>query len=69
MQKLNSIDWVAVILVIIGGINWGLVGLFNLNLVDKIFGSVGWLASLIYILVGIAAVYLAVIANKLQKAQ
>lgn len=69
MQKLNTIDWIAVVLVIIGGLNWGLIGLFNLNLVDKIFGSIGWLASLIYILVGIAAIYLAVYANKLQKAQ
>lgn len=69
MQKLNTIDWIAVVLVIIGGLNWGLIGLFDLNLVDKIFGSIGWLASLIYILVGIAAIYLAVYANKLQKAQ
>lgn len=69
MQKLNTLDWVAMVLVIIGGLNWGLVGLLNLNLVDKILGLVPWLVSIVYILVGLAAVYVAVIINKLQKQQ
>lgn len=43
-------------LVIIGALNWGLVGLFGLNLVSMIFGSMG-LENIIYILVGAAAVY------------
>jgi len=40
----------------VGGINWGLVGLFNFNLVDTIFGGFG-LTNIVYILVGLAAVY------------
>ncbi|MBU0646409.1 DUF378 domain-containing protein [Patescibacteria group bacterium] len=43
-------------LLIVGGLNWGLIGLFHFNLVAKIFGSVSWIEDLIYILVGVAAV-------------
>lgn len=43
-------------LVIIGGLNWGLVGLFNYNLVDSLFGSATWLSRIIYTIVGIAAI-------------
>lgn len=44
------------VLVIIGGLNWGLIGLFDWNLVNAIFGGVAWLEKLIYIVVGIAAI-------------
>ena len=44
-------------LVIIGGLNWGLVGLFNYNLVDAIFGTANWFTRLIYILVGVSAIF------------
>lgn len=52
------IDSIALILVIIGAINWGLIGFFNWNLVDAIFGSMVWLCRIIYALVGIAGLYL-----------
>jgi hypothetical protein len=53
----------AFVLVIIGGLNWGLVGLGmwfggNWNVVNLIFGSIGWLEALIYVLVGLSALYL-----------
>ena len=54
MKVLNVI---AIILLLIGGLNWGLVGLFNFNLVDTIFGGGSLLARLIYILVGLSAIY------------
>ncbi|OGT43242.1 MAG: hypothetical protein A3F42_07780 [Gammaproteobacteria bacterium RIFCSPHIGHO2_12_FULL_37_34] len=57
MKELNLYSWTALILVLIGGINWGLVGLFNFNFVSMLFGM-GWLGRLIYILVGIAAGYI-----------
>jgi len=47
-------------LVIVGALNWGLVGVFNYNLVSMIFGSWPMLEKLIYILVGLSAVYEAV---------
>lgn len=47
----------ALILVIIGGINWGLVGFFDYNLVDGIFGAGSVLARIIYAVVGLAALW------------
>lgn len=47
----------ALALVIIGAINWGLIGLFGFNLVDAIFGEMSWLSRIIYALVGLAGVY------------
>ena len=57
MEK-SALDWVAGILVIIGGLNWGLVGLFDFNLVSSIFGSGSVLGRIIYILVGFSALYM-----------
>ncbi|MDK2826658.1 MAG: uncharacterized protein PWQ63_618 [Methanolobus sp.] len=55
---MNSIDWIAMVLVIIGGLNWGLFGISaNLNLVDMIFGY-SIIARIVYILVGLSALYM-----------
>lgn len=51
------IDAIVLTISIIGAINWGLIGLFNFNLVAFIFGS-GWLARIIYTLVGLCGLYL-----------
>lgn len=67
MAKLNVLDWIALILVIIGGLNWGLVGLFNFDLVAAIFGDMSVLSRIIYVLVCLSAIYLAVILPKLGK--
>ena len=67
MQKLNIVDMISMILVIIGGLNWGLVGLSNFNLVDTIFGSMSMLSRLVYILVGLAAIYLAINVTKFER--
>lgn len=57
-MRWNRVDWIAFILVIIGGINWGLVGAFNFDLVGAIFGDLSFLTRLIFILVGLSAIYL-----------
>jgi len=55
---MHVINIVTLILVIIGGINWGLIGLFEFNLVGAIFGGAGsGLSRLIYILVGLSALW------------
>ncbi|EHI98260.1 MULTISPECIES: DUF378 domain-containing protein [unclassified Clostridium] len=54
---MKLLDTIVLILVIIGGINWGLVGLFQFNLVDSIFGTLSLLSRIIYSLVGIASIY------------
>lgn len=69
MGKLNTLDWVALVLLIVGGLNWGLFGLFRFDLVAAIFGSVAILSRIVYILVGISAVYIASISTSLGKGQ
>lgn len=69
MNTAKTLDIIALILVIIGGINWGLVGLLSFNLVDKMFGAGGILSQTIYTLVGISAIYLIFAAKKLGKRQ
>ena len=49
-------DWLAIVLLIVGGLNWGLIGFFNWNLVQAVFGY-KMLANIIYALVGLSAVY------------
>ncbi|MBN1683833.1 MAG: DUF378 domain-containing protein [Gammaproteobacteria bacterium] len=56
-KHLQILGWIAFILVIIGGLNWGLVGAFNFNLVTYLFGEATILTKVIYILVGISALY------------
>ena len=56
---MRKIDTLALILLIIGGLNWGIYGFFELNVIDYVFGRV-WIDHVLYIFVGFAAVYLAV---------
>ena len=55
MKIVNIIAW---ILLIIGGLNWFLVGAFSWNLVGAIFGAVDIIGRIIYILVGLSAIWL-----------
>ncbi len=57
-MRMNFLDVLAYLLVIIGGINWGLIGFFDYNLVDSIFGAGSAPSRIIYGAVGLAAVYL-----------
>ena len=53
---MKTIDWVAMILVIVGGLNWGLVGAMNYNLVESLLGM-GLITKIIYDVIGLAALY------------
>ncbi|MDN2568051.1 DUF378 domain-containing protein [Aquibium sp. A9E412] len=54
---MRALNITTLILVIIGGLNWGLVGLADFNLVAALFGDGSWLSRLIYILVGLSALW------------
>ncbi len=54
---MKVIDTIALVLIIIGAINWGLIGLFSFNLVDTIFGTMSLLSRIIYTLVGISGLW------------
>ena len=54
---MKNLHMAAFILTVVGGINWGLVGLLNYNLVEALLGGLG-LATIAYILVGVSAAYI-----------
>lgn len=54
---MKIIDRIALVLVIIGAINWGLIGIFEFNLVDTIFGTMSVVSRIIYALVGISGLW------------
>ena len=56
MNKL--IDSCALAIAIIGAVNWGLIGIFQFDLVAFLFGDMSWLSRIVYILVGISGLYL-----------
>lgn len=54
---MKVVDKIALVLIIIGAINWGLIGFFNFNLVDSIFGTMSVVSRIIYALVGISGLW------------
>ncbi len=54
---MKIMDKIALVLIIIGAINWGLVGIFKFNLVDSIFGTMSVISRIIYALVGISGLW------------
>ena len=54
---MKVIDKIALVLIIIGAINWGLIGFYNFNLVAVIFGEMTWISRVIYALVGISGLW------------
>lgn len=67
MKSLNAIEWVVLVLVIVGGLNWGLVAVADFDLVATLFGDGSMLSRIVYGLVGISALWLAVLTPKLGK--
>jgi len=65
MKKLTGLDWIAVVLLIIGGLNWGLIGIFRFDLIAALFGYMSWFTRIIYTLAGIAGIYvIAILFNQ-----
>jgi uncharacterized membrane protein YuzA (DUF378 family) len=54
---MKSMDVVAAVLLVVGGLNWGLVGLFGFDLVGSMFGEMSGMSRLVYALVGMCALY------------
>lgn len=67
-MKLSVIDWITLVLVIVGGLNWGLVAISEQwNLVSMIFGAGSMLSQVVYGLVGLSALYLLATSRKLAR--
>lgn len=61
----KAIDWTVLTLVIIGAINWGLIGFFQFDLVSSLFGGAGsWISRIIFAIVGIAGLYTLTMYNR-----
>ena len=56
-MKTNLLDYTLLTLVIVGAVNWGLIGFFHFDLVAFIFGEMSWISRIIYALVGISGLY------------
>lgn len=54
----KGLDYTLLALVIIGAVNWGLIGFFRFDLISFLFGEMSWLTRIIYALVGISGLYL-----------
>ncbi len=67
MKKLSVIDWIAMILIVVGGLNWLLFGAFRFDLVAAIFGGFSAIARVVYILVGLSALYILFNLGKIAK--
>lgn len=70
--KMNTVDWTALVLVVVGAINWGLVGIAyfvdanaNWNLVNLVLGSAPAVESAVYLLVGLAGLYAMYFASRI----
>ena len=55
---MNIIRSIAYVLVMVGAITWGMIGLFNFNIVAALFGDMTILSRIVYSLVGLSAIYL-----------
>ena len=64
---MKTLNIIALILVIVGALNWGLVGLLNVDLVAGLLGAMTIASRVVYTLVGISGIYIAVISPKLLK--
>lgn len=67
-MKMKGFDYIALTLVIIGAINWGLIGFFRFDLVASLFGGqANWISRIIYALVGIAGLYSLTLYGRLEE--
>lgn len=64
---MKTLDILAAVLLVVGGLNWGLVGLFETNLVDSLFGQMSGMSRTVYALVGLAGLYQALTLRGIQR--
>jgi len=67
MKQLNPIDWLALLLSVIGGLNWGVYGISGLNLIETFSGEMWWLPRVIFFFIGLAAVWMVKLSISLRK--
>lgn len=68
MMNTNWLDYILLTLVIIGAVNWGLIGFFRFDLIAFLFGDMSWLSRIIYAVVGIGGIYLISLFGRIRAA-
>lgn len=68
-SRMNAVDWIAMVLLIVGGLNWGLVGLFDIDLVAALLGTQTPLSRVVYVLVGLSALYSVYTSSKMASSE
>lgn len=63
MKKMCPVHMIAYVLVVVGALNWGLVGFFKFNLVNAILGGVPTIERVVYMLVGLAALMMLLVCK------
>ena len=66
---MKTLYWITLILLVVGGLNWLLVGLFDFDLVAAIFGDISAFSRLVYIVVGVSAITVLALSTRLMKAE
>ena len=66
-QTMKGVDFISAAILALGGLNWGLIGFFDFNLVEAIFGTGSLFSRIIYCLVGLSAVYEIVMFRAIQR--
>ncbi|MFV0440648.1 MAG: DUF378 domain-containing protein [Lachnospirales bacterium] len=56
-MRMRTFDYIFLTILILGGVNLGLIGLFDFNLIASLLGANSWISRLLYVLVGISALY------------
>lgn len=62
----RALDYTALVIALIGAVNWGLIGFFRFNLVTFLLGDMVWVTRIIYALVGICGLYLFTLFGRIQ---
>lgn len=66
-SRMSVMDWIAMALLIIGGLNWGLVGLFGIDLVASLLGEMSAASRVVYVAVGLSALYSIYTSSKMAR--
>lgn len=61
-EIMKMVHMIALLLLVVGGLNWGLVGLLEFDLVAMLFGEMSMLSRIVYSLVGVSAIYVAAVS-------
>lgn len=68
-HRMKAAEWIPMLLLIVGGLNWGLVGLFNFDLVAYLFGEMSTVSRIVYVAVGVSALYSLYMSSRLSSSR